>query len=96
MGGHGQLISSPGGRTREVIVHDVKHALAGWLGNTALLYGALSAGLPQRFMSSTDGNGMSAAKMAAVFELVVATKQALARMGIQLPASMYGSGGGGY
>lgn len=78
---------------KEVIAHDVKHALAAWMTDTAILYGLLSAGLPQRFMSSSDGLGMTAAKTAAIYEVIVVAKQQLARLGIQLPASMYGGPG---
>ncbi len=94
MSGHGQLTRDASGKTIEVIKHDVQHALASWLTNTALLYAAFSAGIPQRITSQTDGQGMTAAKSAAIFEAIIATKQALQRAGIQLPASMYGGGTG--
>lgn len=92
MAGHGSIVQSPDGSFKEIISHDIKHALADWVGNTAMLYAALSAGLPQRIMNTSDGAGMQAAKTAAVFEAIILAKQALARAGLQLPANMYGGG----
>lgn len=92
MSGHGQITRDASGRTVEVIKHDVQHALAEWLTNTALLYAALQAGIPQRLTSPGDGVGMTAAKSAAIFEAILELKRMLQRAGIQLPASMYGGG----
>ena len=97
MSGHGQITRGADGSTVEVVKHNLQHALADWLTNTALLYGALSAGIPQRIIGSTDSNMMSAAKSAAIFEAILEAKRMLARAGIQLPASVYGGGAmGGY
>ena len=96
MSGHGQITRAADGTTVEVIKHNVQHALADWLTNTAALYAALQLGIPQRIMGTNDGPGMTAAKSAAVFEGIVQLKMALARAGIQLPATMYGGGAAGY
>lgn len=96
MSGHGAITRAADGSVVEVVKHNAQHALAEWLTNTALLYAALQAGIPQRVMSQSDGAGMSAAKSAAIFELIMEAKRGLARMGIQLPASVYGGGVPGY
>lgn len=92
MAGHGQLVHAPDGSFKEIITHDAKHAIADWLANTGMLYGLLAAGVPQKVMNPNDGMATQAAKTAAIFEAIVILKQALARIGIQLPASMYGAG----
>jgi len=96
MAGHGQVITRPDGSYAEIIEHSLRSSIADWLGNTALLYGALQARIPQRILSSSDGVAMQAAKTAAIFEAIVVLKQALARAGIQLPSSMYGGGSSMY
>ncbi len=95
MSGHGQLSHAPDGGIQEVVKHDMRLLVAELVSNGLAMFALLKLGLPQVITAGQQSDVLLAAKLSAMYSGVAEAKRALARMGIMLPAAMYGGTGGG-
>lgn len=96
MSGHGVLSTAPDGGVQETVKHDMRLIVAELVSTGLAMYVALKIGIPQRLTSGPQSDAMLAAKLSALFTSGQEAKRFLARMGVQLPSSMYGGGYASY
>lgn len=94
MSGHGAITHMPDGSVGEVVRHDMKLLAAELISNGLAMYALLLMGVPQYLTGGNPSHAMLAAKLSAMFSGVNEAKRWLARMGLQLPAAMYGGTSG--